>query len=85
MGTDFGVWAWETMTLTPWYSTRHLSLFQPLLGHGPWADAKEPSSGGSPPAEHPCLGYESFTSSECLRLSDAQPGLWETMPGSGPP
>lgn len=56
MGTDFGVWAWETMTLTPWYSTRHLSLFQPLLGHGPWADAKEPSSGGSPPAEHPCLG-----------------------------
>lgn len=30
--------------------------FQPLLGHGSWADAKEPSSGGGPWAQHPCLG-----------------------------
>lgn len=30
--------------------------FQPLLGHGSWADAKEPSSGSGPWAQHPCLG-----------------------------
>lgn len=44
------------VTLTPWYSAHHLYSFQPLLGHGPWADAKEPSSGGGQGAEHPCLG-----------------------------
>ena len=59
------------MTLIPWYSAHHLYPFQPLLGHGPWADAKEPSSGDSQWAEHPCLGQESFTFSECLHPRDA--------------
>lgn len=71
MGTE--IWAWETMMRTPWCSAHHLDLFQPLLDHGPWADAKEPSSGGGPWAEYPCLGQESFTFSECLHLRDAWP------------
>lgn len=42
MGTE--IWAWETMMRTPWHSAHHLDLSQPLLDHGPWADAKEPSN-----------------------------------------
>lgn len=64
----------------PRSGAHRLHLFQPLLGHGPWADAKEPSRGGGPWAEGPCLGQESFTFSECLRLRDVRPGLWEATP-----